>query len=454
MWRFSEQLGGSPICLSILILSLSCYLSTASSLPVTAPPLFTDRPFAVIWNAPTAVCKDLNISLDLSAFQAVTTPASVPDQFLFLFYSNRLGLYPYIDPTTMKEYNGGIPQKANMTANLEKASTDITQYIPENNSGLAVIDWESWRPLWARNWDSKDIYRQVSIQYAKENNPSLSPDKVVPVAMEEFQIAARSYMEETMNLGIRQRPEYLWGFYLFPDCYNYNWNDPGYTGECPALEMTRNNELLWLWESSTALFPSAYLPLSLRENPKAALFVRGVVKEAVRVSALPNASYTSPVYVYLRPLFRDQNTVYLSEGDLVRTVGESAALGASGAVLWGASADYNSKASCEALAAYLPSTLNPYVVNVTAAAKLCSDTLCQGNGRCVRKDPNSDDYLHLNSDNFHIQAWNGRHLVMGVPSLNDLAVFADKFTCQCYVGKNCSDSTSISPPTTPVVIQV
>lgn len=29
--------------------------------------------------------------------------------------------------------------------------------------------------------------------------------------------------------------------------------------------------------------------------------------------------------------------------DLVNTIGESAALGASGAVLWGASADYNDK---------------------------------------------------------------------------------------------------------------
>ncbi|KAI4872137.1 hypothetical protein NFI96_031083 [Prochilodus magdalenae] len=454
MWRFSELLGGSPICLSILILSLSCYLSTASSLPVTAPPLFTDRPFAVIWNAPTHVCEKLKIPLDLSAFQAVTTPASVPDQFLFLFYANRLGLYPYIDPTTMKEYNGGIPQKANMTANLEKASSDITQYIPKFKPGLSVIDWESWRPQWARNWNSKDIYRRVSIQYAKENNPSASYAKSIAVAMQEFQIAARSYMEETMNLGIRQRPEYLWGFYLFPDCYNYNWNNPEYTGECSAIEMTRNNELLWLWESSTALFPSAYLPLSLRENPKAALFVRGVVKEAVRVSALPKKSYTSPVYVYLQTLFRDQNKVYLSEADLVRTIGESAALGASGAVLWGASTDYNNKALCSKLAAYLSSTLNLYVVNVTAAAKLCSDTLCQGNGRCVRKNPNSSDYLHLNSDNFHIMPWNGKHLVMGVPSLSDLNFFADKFTCQCYVGKYCLENTFISPPMVPVVIQV
>ncbi|XP_036454754.1 hyaluronidase-5-like [Colossoma macropomum] len=452
--HFSQQWGGSPICLSIFILFLNCYLSTASSLPFTAAPLFTDRPFAVIWNAPTHVCKNLNISLDLSVFQAVTTTTGEPDQFLFLFYTNKLGLYPYIDPTTKKEYNGGIPQKGNLTAHLERAWKDIIQYLPEFKPGLAVIDWESWRPLWARNWDSKDIYRKQSIQYAQEKDPSLSAANAVTVAKEEFEKAARSYMMKTMNLGIRQCPKYLWGYYLFPNCYNYKWDEPGYTGECPAVEIARNNELLWLWESSTAFFPSAYLPLSLKESHKGALFIRGVVKEAVRVSALPNLIYTSPIYVYLRPLFRDQNKEYLSEADLVRTIGESAALGASGAVLWGASADYNNKPLCQALAAYLPSTLNPYVVNVTAAAKLCSDTLCQSNGRCVRKNSNSDDYLHLHPDHFQIQAENGKRLAIGVPSLSDLKFFADKFTCQCYVGKDCSASLSISPPQTPVVIQV
>uniref|UniRef100_A0A3B4EK64 Hyaluronidase n=1 Tax=Pygocentrus nattereri TaxID=42514 RepID=A0A3B4EK64_PYGNA len=316
---------------------------TASSLPFTAAPLFTDRPFAVIWNAPTHVCKNLDISLDFSVFQAVTTTVSEPDQFLFLFYTNRLGLYPYIDSSTKEEYNGGIPQKGNLTAHLEKAWRDITQYLPEFNPGLSVIDWEAWRPLWARNWDSKDIYRKQSIQYAQAKDPSLSAANAVTVAKEEFEKAAKSYMMETMNLGIRQRPKYLWGYYLFPNCYNYGWNETGYTGECAALEIARNNELLWLWESSTAFFPSAYLPLYLKESHKLSLFIRGVVKEAVRVSALPNLVYTSPIYVYLQPLFRDQNKEYLSEADLVRTIGESAALGASGAVLWGASADYNNK---------------------------------------------------------------------------------------------------------------
>ncbi|XP_076860759.1 hyaluronidase PH-20-like [Brachyhypopomus gauderio] len=454
MCRVSQSWRESPIGLPILIYSLTSLVSISLALPPTAAPLFKDTPFAAIWNAPTHVCKDPSISLDFSAFQAVTTPTSKPDQFLFLFYSDRLGLYPYIDTSTGKQYNGGIPQKGNLAASLEKSVSDINQYIPESITGLTVIDWESWDPLWVRNWDSLEIYQKFSIQYAKEKNPSLSSEEAITVAKQQFQKAACAYMEQTIQQGIQMRPKYLWGYYLFPDCNNNGWDEPGYTGECPESDKHLNNELLWLWESSTALYPSAYLSVSQRENSSTALYVRGRVQEAVRVSTLPRQNYTNPIYVYLRPVFRDQNNAYLDEADLVSTIGESAALGASGTVLWGASADYNNKASCEALATYLPSTLGPYIANVTAAAKLCSTTLCQRNGRCVRKNPSSNVYLHLNPNNFKIQKSNGKYVAIGVPSSIDLNIFKDGFICQCYVGQECSTIMPSSDSQTQIVIEV
>ncbi|XP_051978478.1 hyaluronidase PH-20-like [Xyrauchen texanus] len=445
----------SPLHRAALIFSLWGFLNIALALlPPTSPPIFKNTPFAVIWNAPTDVCKRLEISLDTSAFQAVTTPASDPDQFLFLFYSNRLGLYPYINDETKEEFNGGIPQKGNITASLLKEVHDVTYYIPELSPGLAVIDWESWRPLWARNWGSKEIYRKLSIQFVQENWPSFNSSQDEALAKEQFQNAARAYMEQTVKLTIKMRPKYLWGYYLFPDCYNYGWDQPGYTGECPEKEIILNGELHWLWNASTALFPSAYLPLDLRNNQSATYFVRGRVQEAIRVSTLPKHPYTAPIYVYLRPLFRDQSVIYLSEADLISTIGESAALGASGAILWGASADYSTKDSCEALAAYLPSILNPYITNVTAAAKLCSSMLCQGKGRCLRKNPQSNTYLHLNPKHFHIQGSRGKYLAIGTPSLSDISNFVENFSCQCYAGQTCSAKMPDSLPKIPIVIRV
>lgn len=72
-------------------------------------------------------------------------------------------------------------------------------------------------------------------------------------------MAARNFMSGMLAVGRAMRPNYLWGFYLFPNCYNYGWEKPDYTGRCSKKVRRQNDELLWLWESSTALYPSVYL---------------------------------------------------------------------------------------------------------------------------------------------------------------------------------------------------
>ncbi|KAM9846049.1 hyaluronidase PH-20-like [Aulostomus maculatus] len=400
-----------------------------SSLPQTTSPLFEHHPFTVTWNIPNLVCNRHNISLDTSPFKGVATPAKVADQFLSLFYTDRLGLYPHVDLVSKKQLNGGIPQRGNLKASMNKAREDISYYIPsKTKKGFAVIDWEEWRPLWDRNWGIKRIYQTLSVAHVMSTNRTLTK-------------ASRSYMSGILTMGRAMRPNYLWGFYLFPNCYNSGWEKPHYKGWCSQEVKRQNDELLWLWEASTALYPSVYLQVSLADNPKAALMVRNRVQEALRVSALPRRTSTAPVFVYTRPVFVDQNRRFLSQGDLVSTIGESAAVGAAGSVLWGASADYNDQTSCDALSSYLSSTLNPYVTNVTAAAQLCSNFLCQGNGRCVRKNYNSNHYLHLNPDNFEVVHVSNRYFVIGRPTIEDLKMFSKGFTCQCYKGLSCTPRT-------------
>ncbi|MCJ8735975.1 hypothetical protein PDJAM_G00253590 [Pangasius djambal] len=384
---------------SLILLNLAGLCFSAAPPPAAAP-LFT-KPFVVIWNAPIYRCNQLQVSLDLDVFQAVTTPAKVPNQTLTLFYKNRIGLFPYTDVKTLTQYNGGIPQKGNLNASLQKAKKEFNQYIPSSIPGLAVLDWEEWFPLFDRNADLREIYKALSINYTLQQNPSLTSKQATVKAKEQFEKAARSFMEETLKLGISQRPNFLWGFYLFPDCYNYDFEKPSYTGRCSQTTTQLNTELVWMWEASTALFPSAYMPGSISGTQKAALFIRNQV-------------------------------------DLILSIGESAALGAAGCVLWGSSYDFNDKASCESLSTYLSSTLNEYIINVTTAAELCSDLLCQGNGRCVRKSYDSDDYLHLNISSFNIQKTDGMYNVTGEPSITDLTAWADKFTCQCYEDKKCA----------------
>ncbi|XP_056281221.1 hyaluronidase PH-20-like isoform X4 [Pseudoliparis swirei] len=328
-------------------------------LPHTTGPLFEHQPFIVSWNIPDLVCNRYNISLDTSPFKGVATPAKVPGQFLSLFYTDRLGLYPHVDLARRKQINGGIPQRGNLKASMSKAREDINYYIPSKTSrGLAVIDWEEWRPLWDRNWGTKRIYQTLSVAHLMRTNRSMTVHQATEKAKQHFQVAAKSFMSGMLAMGRTMRPNYLWGFYLFPNCYNYVWEKPNYTGRCSKEVRRQNDELLWLWESSTALYPSVYL-----------------------------------------------------------------------------------QASCAALSFYLSSTLNPYINNVTLAAQLCSSFLCRGNGRCVRKNSNSNHYLHLNPDNFRILHVQKRYLVLGRPSLTDLKALSRRFTCQCYKGLSCSPRT-------------
>ncbi|XP_026168108.1 hyaluronidase PH-20 [Mastacembelus armatus] len=425
--------------LSCITLCVMGSIITALALPPTESPLIHGHPFVAIWNIPSEVCQRLHVPLDTAAFKAVTTPKAVPGQFLTIFYEDRLGLYPKIDTVKHKYLRGGIPQNGNLPEHLAKAQRQIDYYIPEDSTpGLAVIDWESWRPVWDQNWGSKRIYQNLSKAQALEIAPFLSSKAISKLAKSQFQRASRSFMEKTISLGTSERPRQRWGFYLFPDCFNYDWDTPVYTGKCPKKTQKQNNQMLWLWEKSTALFPSVYLHLNLKNSPRATLFVRNRVLEALRVAALPKRPYTVPVYVYSMPRYREQSKYFQTQADLVSTVGESAALGASGVVMWGGYKDYTSENACQSLSQYLKSTLNPYIANVTAAAMLCSEVLCQGKGRCVRKDFNSAHYLHLNPAHFTILRADRKYVAVGLPSSADLEAWDENFTCQCYAGWSCS----------------
>ncbi|XP_061228945.1 hyaluronidase PH-20 [Neopsephotus bourkii] len=421
-----------------------------SSLNIRARPLVHNSPFLSIWNAPTELCTErTGVQLDMNFFSFIgSTLKTATGQNITLFYPDRLGYYPYKNEITGEALNGGLPQLSLLENHLKKAKEDIQFYIPSDEQfGLAVIDWENWRPVWIRNWGSKDIYRQESIELVQQRDLSLSEAEARIIAKMEFEAAAKSIMLESLKLGIEMKPNRLWGYYLYPDCYNYDYkqNPHNYTGTCLDIEIERNNELNWLWEKSTALYPSIYLETALRSSRNAQLFVRNRVQEAIRISYVSNATHPLPVFVYTRPVFTDVYEEYLSQDDLVNTIGESAALGASGIVIWGDMNLTQNKNTCRTLDNYLRRTLTPYLINVTMAARICSQVLCQDSGACVRKKWNSSDYLHLNPDNIVIQMTkDGKYTLQGQPAFQDLQTFIEKFDCRCYAGQSCEPRADIN----------
>uniref|UniRef100_A0A3B3WJ93 Hyaluronidase n=1 Tax=Poecilia mexicana TaxID=48701 RepID=A0A3B3WJ93_9TELE len=405
----------------------------------TSWPLHPKKPVIFVWNAPTQDCETQErVKLSLDQFDIVSTPTQgVVGQALTLFYKDNLWIYPYYD-TKDTEVNGGLPQSVSLSQHLEKMSKDLDTYIPDHQAkGVSVINWEEWRPLWVRNWSAKDIYRRKSRELLAKKNSTLTQGQVATAAKEEFELSASNFMLETLkqakSLRPNQLPNKLWGFYLFPDCYNYDYKGKmeNYTGRCPAVEIERNDQLNWLWNESTALFPSIYLSSELRSTDQARLFVLNRVKEAMRLASVGDG-LARPVYVYSRPTYNSEMTL-LTEVDLVSTIGESVALGAAGVIFWGGSS-YATSSRCSDLNNYFRGPMGWYLLNVTTAAKECSQKLCKFNGRCLRRAPDSAVFLHLSPSTHKIISQSGKLKVTGSPGQAELKAFRQHFKCQCYNG--------------------
>ncbi|XP_007550498.1 hyaluronidase-2 [Poecilia formosa] len=399
-------------------------------------PLFSQKPLLLAWNVPTQECGPWHgISFQLDQFQIVATPnEGFVRQNLTMFYKDRLGLYPYFeeDETPVR---GGLPQIASLSQHLSEMQKGVDKYIPNRDAvGLAVIDWEEWRPLWIRNWGPKDIYRKHSRELVRQKNPTWAEGQVGKVAQLEFEMSAKKFMLDTIRHAKHLRPNNLWGFYLFPDCYNHDYlrSLEGYTGRCPDVEVARNEQLKWLWTESTALFPSVYMGKVLRSSSPGRQFVRNRVKEGMRLASSGD-EVARPVFVYTQPTYAN-SLEQLTEFDLVSTIGESVALGAAGIILWGDATHGKNKTTCSDLNSYLQDTLSRYLLNVSTAAELCSQTLCGFHGRCLRKHPDSDVYLHLNPLTHRIERRNGKLTVASELGDPDKMLFDTDFQCQCYSG--------------------
>ncbi|KAM6248142.1 hyaluronidase-1 [Spheniscus humboldti] len=386
-------------------------------------PVLINRPFVTIWNIPTERCaKKYNVTLNLEVFDVLANDQqSFIGQDITLFYSKELGLLPYYTSEGVP-VNGGLPQNASLQAHLHHATRDIEVTLPSPAySGLSVIDWEKWRPLWIRNWGSMDIYWQKSEELVRQQHPQWPPKLVKEMAKRQFEQSAHNFMEQTLHLGETLRPDSYWGFYGFPNCYNNNFDSLPYTGTCPVVEQQRNKELWWLWKSSRALYPSIYLPPRFNGTNKALAYVRHRVAEAFAVQrGILNDGI--PVLPY-----------FLSQEDLMNTIGETAAQGAAGIILWGSLNYSTSKEMCLRLKGYVEGPLGHYIVNVTASADLCSQSLCSGQGRCVRQE-NKQGFLHLDPFRFTIDLQAGKPwlVAQNLESGDDVSRLAEEFTCQCY----------------------
>ncbi|XP_034393466.1 glyco_hydro_56 domain-containing protein [Cyclopterus lumpus] len=377
-----------PVVLPLLLL-LAAFadLGIAGPLQPACPPLLSGQPFIIFWGIPDSSCSGRPDPRSFGMEQ---------EGRVAVFYEDTLGNYPYfIDKDT--PVNGGLPQHTRLDNHLQKTQQDLEAALPAPRYlGLGVLRWAEWVPQWSRNRERQAMYLEASRDLLKTFFPNWTPEEVEKWSQVDFEAAAQSVMTETLREVKRLRPKALWGFSPYPSCYN---GDPtqtmlaNYTGQCPAAEMALNDELLWLWKRCSALYPLLTLEKLQCGTSGARLHLSSQIREALRVSSLTGTASDLPVFPLVKSVYASTNT-FLSQADLVSTIGESAAMGTAGVVIWGKS-ETKTERECQDLAEFVHKVLGPYSINVTAATRLCSASLCQGKGRCVRQNPESSVYLHL-----------------------------------------------------------
>ncbi|KAM9830008.1 hyaluronidase-2 isoform 1-T2 [Syngnathus typhle] len=383
----SAGLGGQATVPLTLLVLLLAGLSAAGPPQPARPPLLSGQPFIIFWGIPDSSC---TMRPDPASF------GMEREGRVAVFYEDTLGSYPYfIDKDT--RVNGGLPQHTRLDSHLQKTQMDLDAALPTPRYlGLGVLRWAEWLPQWLRNREKKAVYQEASRNLLKAFFPNWTPEEVEKWSRVDFEAAAQSVMMETLREIRRLRPKALWGVSPYPSCYNGDLAQTAlanYSGQCSPAEKTLNDELLWLWKRCSALYPLLTLEKLQGGTSGGKLYLTSQIQEALRVSSLAGVSFDLPVFPLVNSVYASTNT-FLSQADLVSSIGESAAMGTAGVVIWQRS-ETRTDRECQDLAEFVRKLLGPYSLNVTTATGLCSASLCEGKGRCVRQNPNSSAYLHL-----------------------------------------------------------
>jgi hypothetical protein len=157
--------------------------------------------------ARTNACAGSTLGLIPSAFPSISDAAV-----------NSSGHYNHACEAAADCINGGVPQSANLTAQLSILENYVHLWIPDKDwSGLGQVDFELWTPIWEENTGPGGYhsrrYQDLSITLARKQHPNASNDVVLAVAKREFEQAALNWMVGVLDKLHALRPRAKWGYY-------------------------------------------------------------------------------------------------------------------------------------------------------------------------------------------------------------------------------------------------
>lgn len=255
--------------------------------------------------------------------------------------------------------NGGVPQEGNLSTHLHVFREIVDALLPSGDfAGVAVIDFESWRPIYRQNFGSLEPYKDLSLEIEKQRHPFWSKNLLEKEALKRFESSGRTFVEETIKTAKEMRPNATWGYYAYPYCFNMA--PKNMRKRCPPEVMKENDRLMWLFESSDNLHPSFYLSENRLTAAEKIQMIEGRIEEAQRIQQqTPNKPQILPYF-----WFKYQDTKnFVSKRDLFNSLLAMKGNKVDGFVLWGSSNDVNTKTKCYDLFEYIDGTLGPILLN-------------------------------------------------------------------------------------------
>ncbi|ETN74271.1 hyaluronoglucosaminidase [Necator americanus] len=345
----------------------------------------------VLWNFPSKACETSHkINFENNTIET-NKDVEFYGEKIVIFYEFGFALYPYFkNYNESNPINNGTPQNCDLEKHLQEVANNITKRIPQQNfSGLGIIDLEEWRPLFDENgYGTKRVYQNVSIKIARQNLSSEASESVVKAeAIKEFNEAAKNFFVKTIQKAKEMREKAKWGFYGFPYC-NY---DAGKKREykCSKRYQDWNNEMMFIFNESTALFPSIYLGFNASSEQRFRYVQPGlfqaILTEARRIAKkfdppLPIYAYTKIEYDPLKE--RDH---FYDDDDLLTTIRQPADLGVDGIIIWSSSNNMTDR--CSKIKDEVEKRIGPNITKTVEGHKKCRTDKCSDHGKCIL--PNS-----------------------------------------------------------------
>lgn len=136
--------------------------------------------------------------------------------------------------------NGGVPQQGNMNEHLSIFRKHVNELVPDSqNDGLAIIDFESWRPVYSQNFGTLQPYRDLSEAIERKRHPAMPAQRIEAAATRDFENAGRAFMESSIETARKMRPLAKWGYYGLPYCFNGRGTS---IEDCPREVKEENNK--------------------------------------------------------------------------------------------------------------------------------------------------------------------------------------------------------------------